>query len=75
MSYGDRNVHGMQTPRKAAMAFGGLGALIGLWVSHGGGVDSTLVFAGTSSPAADENWEKLRAYSREARRAEAARRR
>ena len=75
LSYGDRNVHGMRTPRKAAMAFGGLGALIGLCVSHGGGVDSTLVFAGTSSPAADEYWDKLRALSREERRAEAVRRR
>ncbi len=57
------------------MVFGGLGALIGLCVSHGGGVDSTLVFAGTSGPAADENWDKLRAYSREARQANAVRRR
>jgi hypothetical protein len=53
---------------------GGLGALLGLWVSPGGGVDSTLVFAGSSSLAAAENWDKLRAYSREARRAKAARR-
>jgi hypothetical protein len=46
---------------------GGLGALIGLCVSHGGKVDSTLVFAGSSNPA--EDWDKLRAFSREARRA------
>ncbi len=50
-----------------APVLGGLGALIGQLVSRGGGVDSTLVFAGTSSPAADENWDKLRAYSRESR--------
>ncbi|MCK7514956.1 MAG: hypothetical protein MZV70_70425 [Desulfobacterales bacterium] len=53
---------------------GGLGALIGLWVSRGGGVDSTLVLAGLSSLATDENWDTLRAYSREARRAKTARR-
>jgi hypothetical protein len=51
----------------AGSVAGGLGALIGQLVSRGGGVDSTLVFAGTSSPAADENWDRLRAYSRESR--------
>ena len=53
----------------AGVFVGSLGALIGFLVSPGGGVDSTLVFAGSSSLAANENWDRLRAYSREARRA------
>ena len=67
LCYGDRNVHGMETPLKAGEFFGGLGALIGLCVSHGGGVDSTLVLTGSSTLASDEIWDRLRAYSREAR--------
>jgi len=69
VSYGDYGTHGIRTPVNAGVFVGSLGALIGFLVSPGGGVDSTLVFAGSSSLAANENWDRLRAYSREARRA------
>jgi hypothetical protein len=69
---GPDSIHGHPALIAGPVA-GGLGALIGIWVSPGGGVDSTLVLAGSSNPA--EDWDRLRAYSREARRAEAPRRR
>jgi hypothetical protein len=69
---GPDSIHGHPALIAGPVA-GGLGALIGQLVSHGGGVDSTLVLAGSPNP--DEDWDKLRAYSREARRPNAALRR
>jgi len=75
MSYGDSGVHGIRTPVKVGEVAGGLGALIGFWASSPGGVNSTIPLAGVSGSAADARWSTLIPYSREARRAEAARRR
>ena len=71
INYGDSGVHGIRTPVKAGAFTGGIGLLIGLAVGHGEKVDSVVPFAGLDGPAADGNWNALRAHSRENRRSEA----
>jgi hypothetical protein len=60
-------VHGVH-PSVTAGAFAGvLGLAIGMAVSRGEKVESVIPLAGLTGPAADENWDKLRAYSKEGR--------
>ncbi|MCU0243678.1 MAG: hypothetical protein MUE80_02800 [Acidobacteria bacterium] len=68
ISYGDSVVHGIRTPVKAGAVTGILGLAIGMAVSRGEKAESVIPFAGLDGPAADENWNALRALSREVRR-------
>lgn len=75
IGYGDSHAHGLPPSVKAGAFAGGLGLVIGIGVSRREKVESFIPFAGLTGPGADENWDRLRAYSREERRAEAVRRR
>lgn len=68
ISYGDSGTHGIRTPVKAGAFCGVLGLAIGMAVSRGEKAESIIPFAGVDGPAADDNWNALRAHSREGRR-------